>query len=109
MSDHQVSQDELKREFTNEDKYFRELDEKRMAAAKQRDQVRKMVCRREGMPESGCQLEAVEIDGVHVDRCPTCQGVWLDAHELEDLRRANKKPGLLDSFLNILVPGRNAD
>ncbi|MBN2446362.1 MAG: zf-TFIIB domain-containing protein [Phycisphaerae bacterium] len=25
------------------------------------------------------------VEGVEIDRCPTCQGIWLDAHELEKL------------------------
>ena len=38
MSDeHVISQDELKREFTNEDEYFRKLDEERIAAGKRRN------------------------------------------------------------------------
>jgi hypothetical protein len=107
---HKISQDELKREFSAEDAYFRDLDEKRLAAAQQRTRVRKMICRREGMPETGCELQAFEIDGVHVDRCATCDGLWLDAHELEDLRRGtHRKPGLLRSFLNMLVPGQDED
>ncbi len=112
MSDqHKISQDELKREFSKEDIYFRKLDEERLAATQRRVQVRKMICRREGRPEGGCELEIVDIDGVQVDRCAVCDGVWLDAHELEDLRRRNAKKehhGLVHKFLNILVPGHDA-
>lgn len=112
MSDeaHKISQDELKREFTSEDAYFRDLDEKRLEAAQHRTKVRKMICRRDGMPDTGCELEAFQIDGVHVERCPTCDGIWLDAHELEDLRRGHeKKPGIIRSFLNMLVPANEDD
>jgi Zn-finger nucleic acid-binding protein len=28
-------------------------------------------------------LEGVQGEGVAVDRCPTCGGIWFDAHELE--------------------------
>ncbi|MBX3166697.1 MAG: zf-TFIIB domain-containing protein [Candidatus Eremiobacteraeota bacterium] len=106
MSDkHAISQDELKREFTNEDEYFRKLDEARIAAGKRRTLTRKMVCRREDRPVDGCELEPVQLLGMEVDRCATCGGVWFDAHEVEELRRSEKKqPGLLQRFAEMLVP-----
>ena len=112
MSDeHKISQDELKKEVTKEDIYFQKLDEERLAAAKHRIKVRKMLCQRAEMPAGGCALEVVDIDGVKVDRCPTCQGVWLDAHELEELRQhhVTKKHGLLDKVLDVLMPGREVE
>ena len=111
QDEHKISQDELKREFSKEDLYFRQLDEERLAAAKQRGQVRKMICRRAGSPDDGCELEIVDIDGVQVDRCPVCDGIWLDAHELEDLRRRGAKKehhGMFHKFVDILLPGRDA-
>lgn len=106
MSDeHVISQDELKREFTNEDEYFRKLDEERIAAGKRRNLTRKFLCRREGRPEDGCELETVQLHGMDVERCSTCGGVWLDAHEVEALQRSDKKqPGLIQRFVEILVP-----
>jgi len=103
--EHRISQDELKRDFTNEDEYFRKLDEARIAAGKRRNLTRKLVCRREGRPEDGCELATVELHGLEVERCSTCGGVWLDAHEVEALRHTEKKqPGLIQRFVEILVP-----
>lgn len=106
MSDERaISQDELKREFTNEDEYFRKLDEARIAAGKHRNLTRKMVCRRDDRPEDGCELESVQLHGMEVDRCATCGGVWLDAHEVEELLRSEtKQPGLFQRFAEMLVP-----
>ncbi|MBS2034019.1 zf-TFIIB domain-containing protein [bacterium] len=103
---HPVSQEELKREVTNEDRYFQELDRQRLAASQRKDLTPKMVCRREGRPESGCPLETVEVEGLQVDRCAECGGVWLDKHELEDLlhRSKKKQPGLIERIVEVLVP-----
>ena len=38
-------------------------------------------------PKCGGDLATVEVAGVQVDRCPDCQGVWLDPGELEQLHR----------------------
>ena len=35
----------------------------------------------------GPTLVEIVLDGVPVDRCRQCHGVWLDAGELEALRR----------------------
>lgn len=103
MSDRKITQDELKTEFSAEDRYFKELDEKRLAALKQKTE-KQIVCPRDGSP-----LELVDIDQVQVDRCPACQGIWLDAHELEALRRVGEKPGLLKTLFGSLIPERHRD
>jgi Zn-finger nucleic acid-binding protein len=43
-----------------------------------------MIC-----PRDGAQLSNGRIDGVEVDICPTCDGVWLDPGELEMLWKLN--------------------
>jgi Zn-finger nucleic acid-binding protein len=39
-------------------------------------------------PRDGTELSAVEIAGVELDKCHTCDGLWLDASELPQLRAA---------------------
>jgi Zn-finger nucleic acid-binding protein len=34
-------------------------------------------------PRDGTHLSNVRIDGVKLDRCPKCAGIWLDRGELE--------------------------
>jgi len=108
MSDeqHRVSQDELKREVSQEDEYFRKLEAERLAAVQRRTLSRKMLCRREGRPEDGCELVTVQLQGMELERCTTCGGTWLDAHELEELRRHSEKkqPGFFEKFAELLVP-----
>ncbi len=38
-------------------------------------------------PKCGADLVTTDFEGVQVDRCPECQGVWLDAGELEHLHQ----------------------
>jgi len=46
-----------------------------------------------------CGMELIEIDyrGIKVDKCSECEGVWLDAGELEAVSRL-KKAGLNKLF-----------
>jgi Zn-finger nucleic acid-binding protein len=70
-------------------------------------------------PRDGARLVEVERDGVPVDTCPVCHGIWLDRGEFELLveseRRAGAAPdedaerverkrrrgGFLESFLDL--------
>jgi Zn-finger nucleic acid-binding protein len=49
-------------------------------------------------PKCGQPLYKIEYKGVTIDRCPGCQGVWLDAGELEVL---SQKEGLLGGVLKL--------
>jgi len=42
----------------------------------------------------GADLVEEEFHGVTIDRCPECNGIWLDAGEIERLM-ADHEPGLL--------------
>jgi Zn-finger nucleic acid-binding protein len=37
-------------------------------------------------PNCHVGLEGVDVAGVHIDRCPNCQGTWFDKNELRVLR-----------------------
>ena len=50
-------------------------------------------------PKCGQSLAEVELKGVKIDRCFNCQGVWLDAGELEQL---SQREGLLGGVLKFL-------
>jgi Zn-finger nucleic acid-binding protein len=79
----------------NEDEYFArqeaELLEKQRqsalrAAAEAERQSHHMKC-----PKCGHDLEVVQYEGITIDRCTNCAGIWLDPGELEQLR--NLKDG----------------
>ena len=40
-----------------------------------------MIC-----PKCQDDMEAIEYEGIEVDRCKTCQGIWFDAGESDVLR-----------------------
>ncbi len=44
-------------------------------------------------PRDGAQLVEVERDGVPVDTCPVCQGIWLDRGEFELLVESERRAG----------------
>ncbi|RJR39495.1 MAG: hypothetical protein C4576_21340 [Desulfobacteraceae bacterium] len=48
-----------------------------------------------------CGMELIEIDhkGIKVDKCSECDGVWLDAGELESASRLEK--GALDRLFGV--------
>ncbi len=48
-----------------------------------------------------CGMELIEIDykGMSIDRCSECDGVWLDAGELETISKMEKTG--LDKFFSI--------
>lgn len=50
-----------------------------------------MVC-----PKCGAQLDQVELYAIPIERCPDCQGIFLDAGELELImdREKNKESWL---------------
>ncbi|UCD35001.1 MAG: zf-TFIIB domain-containing protein [Nitrospiraceae bacterium] len=41
-------------------------------------------------PKCGMDLIAVDYRGIEVDKCSGCQGIWLDAGELEAVARLEK-------------------
>lgn len=38
---------------------------------------------------AGPSLSPVVVDGIEVDRCPSCEGIWFDKRELTDLLESN--------------------
>ncbi len=50
-------------------------------------------------PKCGMQLIEVEYKNIKVDKCSECDGVWLDAGEMEQIVRMEKS--ILDKFWNV--------
>ena len=48
-----------------------------------------------------CGMELIEIDykGIRIDECSECEGIWLDAGELETVAKLEKTG--LDKFFSI--------
>lgn len=47
-------------------------------------------------------METMEIEGIEIDVCPSCNGIWLDEGELTAL--ANLEPKAFEGVEHILVP-----
>lgn len=94
----------------NEEEYFarQQIELKRKLAAErqarieaeERDAARAlhfMKC-----PKCGMQLEEISLGDVRVDKCFHCQGLWLDAGELE--RITTKEPGFMGRLRHAFRP-----
>jgi hypothetical protein len=92
----------------NEEAYFarqeaerrRKLAEERQAhmMKEERDKARElhfMKC-----PKCGMQLEEIALGDVHVDKCFSCEGLWLDQGELERIQ--TKGTGFLGRLLSVV-------
>jgi len=86
----------------NEEEYFKKveaerLERKRLEQARLSEDMEKkshyMRC-----PKCGGHLQTVEFHRVQVDRCTDCQGLWLDAGEI-DLLTASEDKGLFTKAL----------
>jgi hypothetical protein len=97
----------------NEDEYFAKKDaelikEMRAKLDKERDESERkahyMKC-----PKCGYDLKEEEHGQVKVDICPNCKGMFLDAGEMELLRKVQQSSGT-NLFQGILdfFPGRGA-
>ena len=74
-----------KKKKADEDRFFAErdkalLEKMRKTAATEAPEPPRMRC-----PKDGTALVTLEQRGVTIDECPTCQGMWLDRGELEQL------------------------
>lgn len=90
----------------NEEEYFARQNAeaiKEMRAKLDAERAKAKQTQPRNCPRCGVALKEEEVEHVKIDRCPQCQGVWLDAGELEQLQRVNRgraaTGGVLSSFL----------
>ena len=78
-----------------EDRYFAERDKaaleklRNAKATEQESAVRDLAKGR--CPKDGSRLTSRTQDGVEIDECGTCGGIWLDAGELKALSQPEKE------------------
>jgi hypothetical protein len=78
----------------NEDEYFVRLEAERLRKASAERQAKVQAEEREReralhymkCPKCGVQLEEISFGDVRVDKCFSCEGLWLDNGELERLQ-----------------------
>jgi hypothetical protein len=90
-----------------EDEYFarkeferrRALEEKKQAALAAEEKERRKELHWMKCPKCGMDLIEVDYKEIKVDKCSHCQGVWLDAGELEAVSSLEKSG--LDKFFGV--------
>jgi uncharacterized protein len=95
----------LQKPSENEDEYFgrleielrRKLAAERQAKIKAEEQETARVLHFMKCPKCGMQLEEIVAGGVRIDKCFSCQGVWLDEGELESI--STKESGFIGRLL----------
>jgi hypothetical protein len=92
----------------NEDEYFAKLDADLMKERRARLDEERLKQERSShynkCPKCGCDLEEREHSGVKVDQCSECDGMWLDAGELEIIEEIDRRgPRGGDTFMQSLL------
>lgn len=91
-----------------EDEYFARLEFERKRKLLEERQKNMQSAEKEKLKElhwmhcPKCGMEMVEIDfeGIHVDKCSTCLGIFFDHGEVEQLIQKNK-PGFLSRLSSV--------
>lgn len=65
----------------------RKLEEERQKAVAEAERQRLKELHYMRCPKCGSPLQEVEFKGVRIDKCFSCEGLWLDAGELETLSK----------------------
>jgi hypothetical protein len=89
------------RERAEEDLYFAKRDRELLEKLKQKQPEKAAAEPAPTLgrcPKCGAALAERNIDGVTVDQCGSCGGVWLDAGELETLAGREKEGWLARLF-----------
>ncbi|MBI2796099.1 MAG: zf-TFIIB domain-containing protein [Gemmatimonadetes bacterium] len=88
----------------NEDEFFAKRDADLMKAQRARLDAARDAEERHShymkCPKCGGLLRATVFHHVKIDRCPDCNGVWLDAGEMEQLEKVRE--GKVDGFVKSL-------
>jgi hypothetical protein len=91
----------------NEEEYFarqeaerrRKLAEERQTKLLAEERERERALHFMKCPKCGMPLEEIAFGDVRVDRCFSCEGLWLDKGELEVIQ--NKEGGFMGRLLNV--------
>lgn len=88
----------------NEEEYFARQNAEAIKAMRARlDEERAKSKSSRNCPKCAVALAEAEVENVKIDRCPQCNGVWLDAGELEQLQQVNRGRGVSGGVLGSLL------
>lgn len=93
----------------NEDEYFArrdaELLRQQRAAAQQAAAASERKSHYMKCPKCGYDLITGDWDGIQIDQCTHCHGVWFDAGEAEALINKSNAPNVLGRVFRAVVKG----
>jgi len=96
----------------NEDEYFIRQDAEALREYRARLDAERQSAERKShymkCPKCGNDLTERRIGAAVVDVCPGCQGLWLDAGELDLVRQADQTGhrGVVDDFFDFFRKGK---
>ena len=96
---------------SNEEEYFLKQDAELVKALRAKRDAERQAAERKShymkCPKCGADLAEVTTHHVAVDVCPDCKGMWLDAGELDLLRKVKEhRFGALFAELFKSLPGQ---
>ena len=77
----------------------REMADKRQAQMQEEERQQQRTLHFMRCPKCGMQLEEIAFGDVRVDKCFSCEGIWLDKGEMETIQQ--KEPGFMGRLLNV--------
>lgn len=77
-----------------------EMEQQAKLAAKEKERL--MELHRMKCPKCGMNLVEIDYRSIKVDKCSACDGVWLDAGEMEAV--AGLEKSALDKLFSVFVP-----
>ena len=90
----------------NEDEYFVKQDAELLKAQRLRAEAERLEAERRlhfmKCPKDGHDLVTTNEHGIQLERCPNCQGIWLDAGELQQMAHEDR-PGIIGRVVGDLL------
>ena len=68
----------------------KKLEEEKHRKLKEEDKKRLKELHYMKCPKCGMELIEIDYKGIKVDKCSSCEGIWLDAGELETISRLER-------------------
>jgi hypothetical protein len=89
----------------NEDEYFAREDAERIRKLREKESAERVAAERKASymkcPKCGADLRTETLHDIQIDRCPECNGIWLDNGEMEALMK-HEDPGALRRIMGDL-------
>ena len=86
-----------KQELERRKQWAKEQSAKMATAEKDRlKQLHYMKC-----PKCGMDMSTIELQGVSVDQCPSCGGIFFDKGEIDEMLKAEKSSGIVGKVLGV--------